>query len=61
MKFEPKKDIKRIIIVCLAAVIMALNIKIFRATGGINSYRAGSNKGFNPCFLHGMGELFFSM
>lgn len=35
MKFEPKKDIRRIITICIAAVIMALNIKIFVRTGGL--------------------------
>ena len=35
MKFEPKEDIKRIIVVCIAAVIMALNIKSFVRTGGL--------------------------
>lgn len=35
MKFEPKEDIKRIIVICIAAVIMALNIKSFVRTGGL--------------------------
>ena len=35
MKFDPKKDTKRIITICIAAVIMALNIKIFVRTGGL--------------------------
>lgn len=35
MKFDPKKDPKRIITICIAAVIMALNIKIFVRTGGL--------------------------
>lgn len=35
MKFEPQKDIRRIITICIAAVIMALNIKIFVRTGGL--------------------------
>ncbi len=35
MKFNLKEDGKRIIIVCLAAVIMALNIKSFVRTGGL--------------------------
>lgn len=35
MTFNPKKDIKRIITICIAAVIMALNIKIFVRTGGL--------------------------
>ena len=35
MKFEPKKDFKRLIVVCLASVLMALNIKSFVRTGGL--------------------------
>lgn len=35
MKFNPKEDVKRIIVVCLASVIMALNIKSFVRTGGL--------------------------
>ena len=35
MKFDPKKDTKRILTICIAAVIMALNIKIFVRTGGL--------------------------
>lgn len=35
MKFEWKKDGKRILAVCLASVIMALNIKSFVRTGGL--------------------------
>ena len=55
MKFEPKKDIKRIIIVCLAAVIMALNIKSFVRTGGL--YPGGATG--LTLLLQRMGELFF--
>ena len=35
MKFEPKNDFKRLIVVCLASVLMALNIKSFVHTGGL--------------------------
>lgn len=35
MKFNPQKDIRRIVIICIAAVIMSLNIKIFVRTGGL--------------------------
>lgn len=35
IKFEPKRDIKRILVVCIASVIMALNIKSFVRTGGL--------------------------
>lgn len=55
MKFEPRKDIKRIIIVCLAAVIMALNIKSFVRTGGL--YPGGATG--LTLLLQRMGELFF--
>lgn len=55
MKFEPRKDIKRIIVVCLAAVIMALNIKSFVRTGGL--YPGGATG--LTLLLQRMGELFF--
>ena len=35
MKFDPKKDTKRILTICIAAVVMSLNIKIFVRTGGL--------------------------
>lgn len=35
MKFNPKEDLKRIIVICLAATLMALNIKSFVRTGGL--------------------------
>lgn len=35
MKFDAKEDIKRIAVVCLAAVLMAINIKSFVRTGGL--------------------------
>lgn len=35
MKFNAREDIKRILVVCLASVIMALNIKSFVRTGGL--------------------------
>lgn len=35
MKFDVKKDTKRIVVICLAAVIMALNIKTFVRAGGL--------------------------
>lgn len=35
MKFSFKEDGKRIIVICLASVIMALNIKTFVRTGGL--------------------------
>jgi uncharacterized membrane-anchored protein YitT (DUF2179 family) len=35
MSFDLKKDSKRIIVICIAAVIMAVNIKTFVRTGGL--------------------------
>lgn len=35
MKFNPQKDVRRIITICIAALIMSLNIKIFVRTGGL--------------------------
>lgn len=35
MKFDLKKDLKRLLVVCLASVLMALNIKSFVRTGGL--------------------------
>ena len=41
MKFNAKEDIKRFLVVCLAAAVMALNIKTFVRTGGL--YPGGAN------------------
>ena len=35
MKFSLKEDAKRIVVICVASVIMALNIKTFVRTGGL--------------------------
>ena len=35
MEFDLKKDGKRIIVICLAAVLMAVNIKTFVRAGGL--------------------------
>lgn len=35
MKFSLKEDTKRIVVICIASVIMALNIKTFVRTGGL--------------------------
>lgn len=35
MHFDGKKDIKRIIVICIASVIMAVNIKTFVRAGGL--------------------------
>lgn len=55
MKFEPKEDIKRIVIVCMAAVIMALNIKSFVRTGGL--YPGGATG--LALLIQRAGDLFF--
>lgn len=55
MKFEPKKDIKRIIVICIAAVIMALNIKSFVRTGGL--YPGGATG--LALLIQRAGDMFF--
>lgn len=55
MKFEPKEDIKRIIVVCIAAVIMALNIKSFVRTGGL--YPGGATG--VALLIQRAGDMFF--
>lgn len=35
MEFDLKKEIKRIIVICIASVLMAVNIKTFVKTGGL--------------------------
>ena len=55
MKFEPKEDIKRIIAVCIAAVIMALNIKSFVRTGGL--YPGGATG--LALLIQRAGDMFF--
>lgn len=57
MKFEPKEDIKRIVIVCIAAVIMALNIKSFVHTGGL--YPGGATG--LTLLIQRAGSLFFGV
>lgn len=57
MKFEPKEDIKRIIVVCIAAVIMALNIKSFVRTGGL--YPGGATG--LALLIQRSGAMFFHM
>ena len=57
MKFEPKEDIKRIIVVCIAAVIMALNIKSFVRTGGL--YPGGATG--LALLIQRAGDMFFQV
>lgn len=55
MKFEPKEDIKRIIVICIAAVIMAMNIKSFVRTGGL--YPGGATG--LALLIQRAGDMFF--
>lgn len=55
MKFSIKEDGKRVLVVCLAAVLMAVNIKSFVRTGGL--YPGGAT-GFT-ILLQRIGELIF--
>lgn len=55
MKFEPQKDIKRIIVIVIASFLMALNIKTFVRTGGLFP---GGATGLTLLFQRA-GEMFF--
>lgn len=55
MNFEWKKDGKRIIVICIASVIMAVNIKSFVRTGGL--YPGGATG--LTILIQRMAELFF--
>ena len=55
MKFNLKEDGKRIVVICLASVVMALNIKTFVRTGGL--YPGGATG--LTILIQRMGELFF--
>lgn len=55
MKFEAKNDLKRIAVVCVAALVMALNIKTFVRAGGL--YPGGAT-GLTLLFQRS-AELFF--
>lgn len=57
MKWNAKEDIRRIVVVCIAAVIMALNIKSFVRTGGL--YPGGAT-GLALLIQRG-AELFFNL
>ena len=57
MKFEPQKDIKRIIVIVIASFLMALNIKTFVRTGGLFP---GGATGLTLLFQRA-GEMFFSV
>lgn len=55
MKFRFKEDVKRILIICLAAVLMSLNIKTFVRTGGL--YPGGATG--LTILIQRAAELFF--
>ncbi len=55
MKFSIKEDGKRILVVCMAAVLMAINIKTFVRTGGL--YPGGATG--LTILIQRIGELFF--
>lgn len=57
MKFSLKEDIKRVIVICAASVIMALNIKTFVRTGGL--YPGGATG--LTLLLQRAGEMFFGI
>lgn len=55
MTFNAKKDVKRILVICVAAVIMATNIKTFVRTGGL--YPGGAT-GLS-ILIQEVGRIFF--
>lgn len=57
MQFDIKKDGKRIIIICIASVIMAVNIKTFVRTGG---FYPGGATGLT-ILIQGIAERFLHM
>ena len=57
MKFDPQKDIKRIVVICIASFIMALNIKTFVRTGGL--YPGGATG--LTILIQNMGMKFFNI
>ncbi len=57
MRFSLKEDGKRILVVCLAAVLMAVNIKSFVRTGGL--YPGGATG--LTILLQRIGELLFQI
>jgi len=55
MKIDVKKDVKRIAVICVAAVIMATNIKTFVRTGGL--YPGGATG--LTILVQEVGRIFF--
>ena len=56
MKFDAKKDGKRILVICIAAVVMATNIKTFVRTGGL--YPGGATG--LTILVQEVGRIFFN-
>ena len=57
MKFDAKKDIKRIIVIIIASFVMALNIKTFFRTGGL--YPGGATG--LTILIQSIGTKFFNV
>ena len=57
MRFDIKEDGKRILMVCVASLIMALNIKTFVRTGGL--YPGGATG--LTILIQRMADLFFDI
>lgn len=57
MQFDIKKDGKRIIVICIASVIMAVNIKTFVRTGGL--YPGGATG--LTILIQGIAKQFFQI
>ena len=55
MRTEVKKEAKRILVICLAALLMAANIKTFVRTGGL--YPGGATG--LTILIQRVGEMFF--
>lgn len=57
MHFDRKKDIKRTIVICIASVVMAVNIKTFVRTGGL--YPGGATG--LTILIQAIAQRFFNM
>ena len=57
MKFDPQKDIKRIIVIIISSFVMALNIKTFVRTGGL--YPGGATG--LTILIQSIGTKFFNI
>ena len=57
MKFDVKQDVKRILVICFSAVIMAVNIKTFVRTGGL--YPGGATG--LTILIQRIAEIFFGI